>query len=448
MDTADPDDADRLEESLRDGDPRERGRHPGPRMEVLDLGAVRPVEPGRPDEPEELVVQGRQVSWRLVAPIALVVAILAGLALWPRNDQQAAQPPSGASASPTRSRTPSGDGTPTPSAAPSASPTSRVIEVGHPLLPGAVAWEFFGVDSTNGDLLRVQPATGRITRTPIGVTTWTSDNSATVFAGSHRALVIASNAESFVVPDGRPASESTAGRDAQGAVLPGPAPEQLWVFTEQGRRARLTTLDGTPAGSTLEVPSSPGLFNEMSPDGAGGMLINGVGGAYILDARGIRHISPGLAVAVGRPGWLVVECDDRLVCGQVLIDRDSGLRRTVRLPENPTLGWPGTLSPDGTAAVLMTYQDAPSYSLIDLVTGTRRPLVRVSGNFDVPGSVWSPDGRWILLPRVDGKSVVIDACTGTPHDLGVELPTLAAIAVRDLAPSGGRPKPACPSSRN
>lgn len=415
------------------------------RVEILDLGPVGARAQG-PDGDGQ-----RQGIRRLWLFALLILSLLGGALLWPREEvgQPSAAPSAGRSAAPSPSTTAPGSG-----ASPGAgvqgsagssvatSPPATQISLGRPLLPGSPPWELVGVAADNGDLIRVEPATGRMVRIRLGWTVFTGE--ARVFAGSDEVLVISpAGQEAVVVEDGAPVRRAPG--LAQASPLEGVDQNHVWV--PYATRIVLTALDGAATRTSVALPAMGPLHGGVSEDGGGGLLVSSpAGGVYTAGPDGIRRISVGTVLAVGPVGWLVLECDDRLRCARVLIDRRDGARREVPgLPEG--LAVPGRISPDGARAVITRWtQDGQVQELTDLSTGTSRGLGVTAAENPEGAAAWSPDGRWLVLLRGEyGSPVVVDACTGTPRVLGVDLPRLAAMDVRDLVPTRQRPRPACPS---
>jgi hypothetical protein len=91
------------------------------------------------------------------------------------------------------------------------------------------------------------------------------------------------------------------------------------------------------------------------------------------------------------------------------------------------------ISPDGWFAALLSYgrDQTLRLSLLSLVTGADRPLdVALSDNG--PDNVaWAPDSRWLFAATDTGSSIAIDPQTQAVCGLGVALPPVAQLAVRN-----------------
>jgi DNA-binding beta-propeller fold protein YncE len=253
--------------------------------------------------------------------------------------------------------------------------------------------------------------------------------------------------QGYLVPDGRPARALPALLSA-GPAFPGPVPTQLWM-SPVGQQAvlALINLDGRRLGDVIDVPEGSSPL-EATPDGGGYLLFSGIGGVYDARPDGMRRISTGSLLATGPTGWLVVECDERYRCQNVLIGRVDGSRRIVpdvRANRDPH----GVLSPDGsTAAMLQTGPQGESQLyLLDLVSGRRR-VVPVTPNPDAyDGAVaFSPDSRWLFAVTAGGTVSVVNSRTAAVRPLGIALPSLSQLVVRP-APRG-RPALSARSARS
>jgi len=98
------------------------------------------------------------------------------------------------------------------------------------------------------------------------------------------------------------------------------------------------------------------------------------------------------------------------------------------------------ISPDGATAAIFPapsgFSPTPvSLTLLDLATGIRRPvgLPTPPTGPGVETLAWSPDSRWLFCLDEDGRLHTIDARAAAPVDLGVVLPPLHQLAIRDAA---------------
>jgi WD40 repeat protein len=304
--------------------------------------------------------------------------------------------------------------------------------LGHPLLNTTAGWELFG----RGEqvLVRVQPAAGRITRTTVpGLL---SSGPVSFLAGSDRVIIRPlDRVPGYVVQDGRPARQLSPFINEEGPVFPGPNADQLWVQPADDRQPvlALATLEGKRLADLIPVPSESSSFQAV-PDGAGNLLIPGIGGLYDASPKGLRRISTGSLLAVGPTGWLVVECDDRHRCEPVLINRQDGARRVVESAVPPT-GSSGVISPDGATAAIMTPgpNGTVGLYLVDLASGRQRVLELSVNQVAFDGAVaFSPDSKWLFAVTADGSVAVVNSRTGSIGSLGTPLPPLSQLVIRPV----------------
>lgn len=190
----------------------------------------------------------------------------------------------------------------------------------------------------------------------------------------------------------------------------------------------------TRPGPVLPIPAG-GNVQAGTPDGAGYLLFPGVGGTYDSRPDGLHRVTTGTVLAVGPTRWLVSECDNRGKCTTVVIDRTGGARHVLRpipLVGNSVL--PGLISPDGTtAAELDSSSQIGAVHLRDLTSGADHPLAVPTdqSSFNLGVQVWSPDSRWLFIATADEHLAVVDAHTRQVRDLGISLPNLNQLAIRN-----------------
>ncbi len=367
---------------------------------------------------------GRPAPWRRWALPALVAAILvtAGVAYTRRDDQPTAAPTATASSP-----------APTASAVPAVS--GPVITFAGPGLLGVRAgWELFGW--TGSEVVRVQLAAGQITRTP--VPPLGSSGPVSFLALPDGVLIRPlDRVAGYRVRDNTPAATLTGALARSGPVLPGPRPGTVWTSQDQDggpRAVALVDADGNPVGEPLSPPDRFDGFPVA--DGSGNVLVLGIGGIYQLGPHGAQRITTGDLVAVGPTRWLVEECDERARCSLVVVNKQTGARRT--LPEPPTFNTPGIISPDGRIAAI--YDATSALFLLDLTTGAvRRVPGAVSPSYGGGSAVWSPDSRLLFAVGQGGVLLVIQVpgdkgLDASPPlhtvDIGVTLPALQLLAIR------------------
>jgi predicted enzyme related to lactoylglutathione lyase len=296
-------------------------------------------------------------------------------------------------------------------------------------------WEIFAYGA--GELVRIDLARGRITRTPIPNAELTSEGPTSLVVGPDSVLVHSwdgGNVE--LVVDGRPASPQPDWLQAAGGgrVLPGPKPGQLWL--EEHRLTDVVlkpvTMRGTRvAGRTITMPQN---FWVQSSDQRGNLIASGVGGAYLVDQDGMHRITTGALVAVGPSRFLTHVCDERARCRLEVVDRSTGAGRPLgRDLERSEMINAGLISANGkTAAVMSSGPDGEQLQLVDLGTGAARQVdVEIGEVHGALPMAWSPDGRWLLAVSGGDGLVVVDPATARVRPLGVELSAVEAVAVRE-----------------
>jgi len=325
-------------------------------------------------------------------------------------------------------------------------PQVLVMVIGHRLLGQTADWQLFarGPD----DLLRIQFAQGRVTRTYVPLLQ-TSIPAVALVIGAHEAVIRSADfVPGYVVPDGANARVLTGPLAGGGPLIPGPPGSQAaWVTTGSRTSSVLSliTLTGRRSGPVIRFRARQLPATAVS-DGRGDVLVT-TGPFAVVDAGpGWHRRLPGAIIAVGQDGWLAVTCRAQFPrCREEVVDSADRVRRI--LPghagaESYYFSWPpiGVIAPDGTTAAVPESGSGGTLTvhLIDLRTGMTRNLdVRIGA----PGSnqspdggqqsmVWSPDSRWLFVAAVGGHLVVINARTGRTVSLGVKLPAVDQVAVR------------------
>lgn len=314
----------------------------------------------------------------------------------------------------------------TPAPGRSAPPVS-VTAVGHPLLGVRGNWELFGRGP--GVVVRVQMASGRITRTAIP--SLFTDGPVSFLVGADRSFIRPLDAvPAYVVDDGKPAREVPTSLSPSGPAFAGPDQNHIWV--EAGDSDHnvmvLSALSDSRAEATMPVPA----YSSPSADGAGYLLFSGTGGVYDAKPGNLRRITTGSLLAAGRTGWLVVECDDQARCATVAVSRADWSHRVVGpalAPYVPT----GAISPDGHTAAVFAIDPAgtQTVSLLDMDSGKRRPVrLPLAQSGEEATVAWSPDSRWLFVVSADGQPRTVDPHTGKVGSLGVGLPEVSQLAIR------------------
>ena len=413
--------------------------HDSGRVDWLDLGPD-------PDEGRKPVDPRRRYLWYGGFAGLVVVALL--LAQTQRRTNQTAtsagSPSRTASSSPASS-TPASSGPsvdPTPEVTPpsGAFPTvgppvapqgdPKVISLGHPLLNVPSDWELFALGS--GVVIRIQLALGRITTTPVPAST--SDFPSVFLVGSDRVIVNSPNtAARYVVRDGKRPTDLPAALQGVDVMLRGPDRQHLWANEHPGDPTELTlvNLDGKPTGATIKVP----LYGYVQgSDGAGYVLLSGLGGTYDARPGKVRRITSGTLRASGPTRWLVAECDDSLSCAHVVIDSATHTRHSLDTPIDSAEPNTGTISPDGRTAALLRPPDGVTgngIELLDLDSGAMEPVevIPPESNPLGPQWVWSPDSRWLFVTDTSGRVIIVNRRTGQATPLRTQLPQVSQLAM-------------------
>jgi len=323
-------------------------------------------------------------------------------------------------------------------ARPAPRPDVTVTNLGHRLLGATARWELFGRGP--GGMVAVEPATGRVTWTRVPALD--SSGPVSFLVGPHQAIIRPLDyVPGYRVPDGGPPRGLSGLLSQGGPALPGPRPGQVWVVTASVGHAALvlTRPDGTRQVS-VPLPAGGPLPLTATADGSGGVLLTGNSGTFDAGPGGLRRLSlQPLAAGPGR--WLAVTCPGhRQRCHTVLVDSATGAQRTLpgpALPHTPMTPWPpGLIAPDGAAAAILELSRGSQLSLhlVDLRTGADRVLgLPVSQDADNETMAWSPDSRWLFVVTDVGAVRVVNASTGRVGSLGVPLPFISQVAVRDAS---------------
>jgi hypothetical protein len=362
-------------------------------------------------------------AWYLLLGAAVVLVGLV-LALTRYSGKHAAAPSRTPSPTPTTPTSSASTSSSVPEPSVQSTPSVSVTSLGHPLLNVPSSWELFARDSDA--VYRIQPALGRITRTSAPITS--SGPPTLLVVGPHAVLVHGwDSGGGWLVREGRPARQVPGLLASAGPVLPGPAPNQMWVQTgdDQHQRMTLVGLDGRSTRVSLPVQYA-------GPDGAGYVLATMVGGTYDVRPDGLHRVTTGSVLAVGPTGWLAEECDDRHRCTLNVIDRQSGERRELG-PTRDDQFTNGLISPDGTLAAMAGRTDENGIAalyLIDLRSGAdHQTTIMVNTNAGVGyGWAWSPDSRWLFVADVAGQIRAVSR-NGQDHLLDTHLPAIEQLAM-------------------
>ena len=382
------------------------------------------LDPGHVDVLDSMGRPGRR--WSVV--LLLVVAGLIAALLYPTLRHAGTPSAAPAPTAPTAGRSSPAGGYPGPAVA---SQPVTVTEVGHRLLGVTAGWELFGRGP--GAVVRIQPALGRITRTEVpGLQ---SSGPVSFVVGADGVIIRPLDlVAGYAVPDGQPARELRGALSRHGPAFAGPDAGHVWVETDVGdhKTMVLVGMDGRPTHVSIRIPGDSAGY--VASDGAGYLLVTSTGGVYDARPDGLRRVTTGVVLAVGRTRWLTVECDDQHRCATVVIDRVSGARRVLAGVPAAVNSAAGVISPDGSMAVVLPISPAGTATLhlVDLGSGADHPLAVTidRGSFNDGILVWSPDSRRLFVAAAGGRLLVVDAYNGDARDLGVALPHISQVGVR------------------
>ena len=324
------------------------------------------------------------------------------------------------------------------SAPPVVLPTAPVIRAGHRLLGVTAGWELLGYGP--GQVVRIEFAQGRVERTIVPPLL---SNGPLSFVVGPRQLIVRplDFVPGYLVPDGQPARSLPRALSHGGTLIPGPRPGTAWYQSgNQAGSLSLVRMDGTRTGTSMPLPGNGQA--QVIPDGRGYALAFGfhAGDLYDVASRVIRPIAGTLA-AVGPASWLTVQCRGHHRCSDVVVNSATGARRV--LPSRaagpavapPVLGPPGVIASDGSAAALLRAGPGGQVTLhlLNLMNGRdhRVDLTLDRGSAGAQTLAWSPDSRWLFVVAANGRLVVVNARTQHIENIGVKIPSVSQIAIRN-----------------
>lgn len=388
------------------------------------------LDPGQPDVLDSM---GRPKGRWSVGLVLVVVGLSAAVLATMRHEGTPSASPT--PTAPTAGRSSPAGGSTGAAAAPH---PVVVTEVGHRLWGVTADWELFGRGP--GELVRIQPALGRITRTE--VPELQSSGPVSFVVGADGVIIRPLDVVAgYAVPDGQPARELRGALSQHGPAFAGPDAGHVWVETDVGdnKTMVLVGIDGRPTHVSIRIPGDSTGF--VASDGAGYLLVTSTGGVYDARPDGLRRVTVGVVLAVGPTRWLTMECDGQHRCATVVFDRVSGARRILAgagaVAVAAANASPGVISPDGSTAAVLPVgpSGTATLHLVDLGSGADQPLAVSTdqGSFNDGILAWSPDSRRLFVAAAGGRLFAVDAHTGDVRDLGVALPPISQLAVRSRA---------------
>jgi hypothetical protein len=328
---------------------------------------------------------------------------------------------------------PDGPATTRPRVSTTTGPPLVVTELGASILPTQSGLELVAL-TVLGDLLDIDLDTGQMITTDLS----SGGGPATIVAGEGWTYFQRWDVSSSVlVPRGQLPEDITPTREMANGVYRGPEPDTMWVLQSDPATGRimgldLIGLDGESLGRSIDLQG----WWPIQSDLAGGVFVQAGGGVYDVTEAGARRVADGEVVGVGVNHVLVRDCDEAMVCGLFVVDRQSGERRQVPVIRVDGLaqywGWTGTdsasISPDGTAAILFGLDGGNSGAfLIGTDTGVDRELTSSNGGtFSV---AWSDDSRYVVYTD-SSKLKVHDRIAGETIEFDADVPGVVNIAQR------------------
>lgn len=310
-------------------------------------------------------------------------------------------------------------------------PTAPVAvdDIGEPILGVEAGWELFL--RGGGQLVRVELAQGRITRTELPAVSGSGPVSFVL--GPEQAIIRPlDHGNGYVVPDGEPARTLPRELNRGTPMFPGPG-ATVWVVDSERSMAVQRRFDGTATGRTVRLPV---MSWPLDSDGRGTLVIESVGGAYLAKPAGPRRITTGELLAMGPTRFLVLECDEQARCSTVVVDRAEGTRRVLARNTSDRYGLTGVISPDGATAAVPLTRSGAGLRLVDLSSDASDPLdvITSSGPRGLRDRLaWSPDSEWLFAVGDSGlRAVSADSHEVRTLDLGLSV--VNQIAVRPESP--------------
>ena len=373
--------------------------------------------------------RGEEIKWWLIA--ALVLAVLASgggllirqLLTVPETPTPPVLPAPTATAL---------TATPTAPARRSTKPNDPQVvrPEGRPLLPGAGSDEVFAQTSTA--VYRVELAKGQVTRT----STPLLDQASSFVAGPGWVVFkTIDNDPGVVVRNGRRAAPLPSGLRPNGRLYPAPGGD-LWLVPENPTRgSRVVTrvdINGQSVkGQSFRVSAGIGF---PTADAARSLFVTNSGGMYQLTPSGVRRLTTGDLLAMGRHHVLVWDCDALARCQPYRLDRTYNRRTKMsaahkailelyqgNLAQAQDFGG-GDLSPDGTCAALRfpgTQLDSWPLAVVDLTTGQSHTLPgNVTDTNPNTQFTWTANSRYFLA-LTDHQLRTYDTTTGTTRTIPI-----------------------------
>ncbi len=319
-----------------------------------------------------------------------------------------------------------------------------VLTIGHRLLGVTAGWELFARGPA--DLVSVQLARGRITVTSVPPLE-TGNPMVFFLIGPHEVIIRSADfVPGYVVPDGGAAGRLTGPLAGSGPLIPGPDPGQAWIMSGSATDPSLSllSLSGRPTGTIIRIPQGTVQLPATAVSDGRGYVLMQAGTSGLFDA-GPTWDRPVNAIieAAGPTGWLAVGCNAFYRhCHNEVINPASGARRLLPGPLVPGLygvyeqSLPplGVVSPDGSTAAVPwpDHYGNITLRLVNLSTGASHAVaVQLAASPSNQSLAWSPDDKWLFVAASGGRLLAVNARTRHVQGLGISLPYVTQVAVRD-----------------
>ena len=357
-----------------------------------------PLELDRTEQTTHEVTVGggrRTGRWRTAVVVALAVAVVAAVALVGRNG-------GGAASAPTTTVAPT---TVPPTTVPRgerrAGPAYSEDRAFLNFLGARSGVRLYGV-SQDGAVVRIDLDGGVVTQRRLR-RNGPSDVPASIFGRTGGAVVVSQD-QAISVADG-PDGVTTFLAEADTAVFPAVAPDEVWLIHPTGPAGRIAERRAVADGAVRGTIPNLMAGDVLGDDGTGALLVQNGSGVYRVDESGDRpvRVSSDPVLAWSAAALVVQQCDDHFQCQWAGVDRATGDRHP--LGDAP---WGGSvfgpvLSPDGTHLAYVGGVGGPAnpaVEVMDLTTGAHVALEHQAATVAVPGQatglVWSADGHWLF----------------------------------------------------
>jgi hypothetical protein len=311
------------------------------------------------------------------------------------------------------------------------------------LIARASGWEIVGYGPQG--LVRIDPATGRVWLVE-GPELSNGSGYQSLVSGDGYTLVMDADFKRLLIPDDGPPRIPLKLLGSAALAFPGPDSSHLWTWdnTVGGGTARptlrLVDWQERATGTTITLPDNIDPDTTPFPDGAGFLLVAGIGGTYDARPDGVRLVTTGTVIAAGPTGYLAYECGARPACSTIVVNRNTRARRILGEGSpsliHPTSIVPGQISPDGSYAAYVQNPTEPAAGepvhLVDLITGEENVLPVLVDADNTAGSVFgfSPDGRYLFVATLGGTIDIVDTHTKVVHQLPHDVPPVQSLTTR------------------